>query len=139
VGAGHQEPRTSRKTGKRLVSGYAASKFALEALAETLAIGAAPSGIHVTTIQPGQVATPGPGKAAVWDDDHEAYAPVWQAITRTGAGDRIQPEEVAEAIAEIIENPNPPLRLPVGPAAIRQIEARRAAPDDRPFGYLTAS
>ncbi len=122
-----------------LISGYAASKFALEALAETLAIEAAPFGVHVTTIQPGQVATPGPGKASVWDDDDEAYAPIWQAIARMGAGDRIQPEEVAKTIAGIVENPNPPLRLPVGPAAVRQLEARRAAPDDQPFSYLTAS
>ncbi len=122
-----------------LISGYAASKFALEALAETLAIEAAPFGVHVTTIQPGQVATPGPGKASVWNDDHEAYAPIWQTITRRGTNDRIQPEEVAKTIAEIVENPNPPLRLPVGPAAIRQLEAHRAAPDDQPFSYLTAN
>jgi NAD(P)-dependent dehydrogenase (short-subunit alcohol dehydrogenase family) len=120
-----------------LISGYAASKFALEALAETLAIEVAPLGVHVTTIQPGQVATPGPGKASVWNDDHEAYAPIWQAVSRMGSGDRIQPEEVARAIAETVENPDPPLRLPVGKAAIRQLEARRAAPDDEPFSYLT--
>jgi NAD(P)-dependent dehydrogenase (short-subunit alcohol dehydrogenase family) len=120
-----------------LISGYAASKFALEALAETLAIEVAPLGVHVTTIQPGQVATPGPGKASVWTDDHEAYAPIWQAVSRMGSGDRIQPEEVARAIAETVENPEPPLRLPVGKAAIRQLEARRAAPDDEPFSFLT--
>src|SRR5258708_14623450 len=45
-----------------LISGYAASKFALEALAETLAIEAGPFGVHVTTIQPGQVATPAPAR-----------------------------------------------------------------------------
>ena len=122
-----------------LISGYAASKFALEALAETLAIEAAPFGVHVTTIQPGPVATPGPGKASVWNDEDEAYAPIWQAVARIGAGDRIQPEEVASTIAEIVENPHPPLRLPVGRTATRQLEARRAAPDDEPFSYLTAS
>lgn len=122
-----------------LISGYATSKFALEALAETLAIEAAPFGIRVTTVQPGQVATPGPGKASVWNDGHDGYAPVWQAVTRMGAGDRIQPEEVAKAIADIVENPSPPLRLPVGPAATRQLAARHAAPDDQPFSVLAAS
>jgi NAD(P)-dependent dehydrogenase (short-subunit alcohol dehydrogenase family) len=120
-----------------LISGYAVSKFALEALAETLAIETAPFGVHVTTIQPGPVATSGPGKASVWNDDHDAYAPIWQAVTQIGANDRIQPEEVAKTIAEIVQDPNPPLRLPVGPVAIRQLAARHAAPDGQPFSYLT--
>ncbi len=119
-----------------LISGYATSKFALEALAETLAIETASLGVRVTTVQPGQVATPGPGKASSWPDDHDGYAASWKAVGEMGAGQRIQPEQVAQAIAGLIDNPNPPLRFPVGPAATSQLAARRAAPDDQPFTPL---
>jgi NAD(P)-dependent dehydrogenase (short-subunit alcohol dehydrogenase family) len=121
-----------------LISGYATTKFALEALAETLAIEAGPFGVRVTTVQPGQVATDGPGKASSWPDDHDGYTASWNAVASLGSSGRIEPEEVARAIAGLIGNPAPPLRLPVGAAAERRLTARRAAADDQPFSFLPA-
>jgi NADP-dependent 3-hydroxy acid dehydrogenase YdfG len=115
-----------------MVSGYAASKFALEALAETLALETGQLGIHVTTLQPGAVDTTGPAKASTWPDDHDGYAPVWAGLAR-GRGGAIKAEEVAAVIADTIENPDPPLRIPVGGPAEQLLAALHAAPADQPF------
>jgi NADP-dependent 3-hydroxy acid dehydrogenase YdfG len=115
-----------------LVSGYAASKFALEALAEALALETQHLGITITTIQPGAVLTDGPAKAATWPDDNDAYAHLWNAAgaTRDGA---IPASTVATVIADILDHPAPPLRIPAGPAAEQLLDALHAAPANEPF------
>jgi NADP-dependent 3-hydroxy acid dehydrogenase YdfG len=115
-----------------MISGYAASKFALEALAETLAMETSHLGIHVTTLQPGRVATDGPAKAPRWADGDDSYAPVWDALSRS-TGAVIQAQDVAAVIADAIEDPDPPLRIPVGGPASQLLSALHAAPADRPF------
>jgi len=49
----------------------------------------------------------------------------------------ITPEEVAVALADTIEQPDPPLRIPVGTPARTALEARKAAPEDAPFVPIT--
>jgi len=46
----------------------------------------------------------------------------------------ITPEQVAIEIADAAEKPQLPLRLPIGDLARGLLAARRAAPDDVPFG-----
>jgi NADP-dependent 3-hydroxy acid dehydrogenase YdfG len=111
-----------------MISGYAASKFALEALAETLAMETGHLGIHVTTLQPGRVDTSGAAKAPKWADGDDSYAPVWEALARS-TGAVIQAQDVATVIADTIEDPDPPLRIP----AAQLLSALHAAPADRPF------
>jgi NADP-dependent 3-hydroxy acid dehydrogenase YdfG len=120
-----------------LISGYAASKWALEAVAETLALETSHLGIHVTTVEPGAVATSGPAKAATWADGHDGYAPAWAAAARSRGG-AIDARDVAAVIADTIENPDPPLRIPVGDPAEQLLAALHAAPADQPF-RLTGS
>jgi NADP-dependent 3-hydroxy acid dehydrogenase YdfG len=120
-----------------MISGYAASKFALEAVAEALALETAQLGIHVTTLQPGAVDTTGPAKASTWADDHDDYAPVWAEVAR-GRGGAITARDVAAVIADTIEDPDPPLRIPVGAPAEQLLAALHAAPADQPF-RLTGS
>ena len=43
------------------------------------------------------------------------------------------PEEVANALADLAEAPEVPLRVPIGATAEWVIAARDAAPYDRPF------
>jgi NADP-dependent 3-hydroxy acid dehydrogenase YdfG len=117
------------------LSGYAASKFALEAVAEALAIETRGLGIHVSVIEPGRVATDGPGKAPTFADDHSDYGPVWEAFLKVGAGDPIEAAEVATLIADTVENPDPALRIPAGAPAQQQLAALHAAPTDRPFDF----
>jgi NAD(P)-dependent dehydrogenase (short-subunit alcohol dehydrogenase family) len=119
-----------------LLSGYAASKFALEAVAEALAIETRGLGIHVSVIEPGRVATDGPGKAPTFADDHSDYGPVWEALLNR-AGEWIEAAEVATLIADTVENPDPALRIPAGAAAQQQLAALHAAPTDRPFDFTT--
>jgi NADP-dependent 3-hydroxy acid dehydrogenase YdfG len=120
-----------------LISGYAASKFALEALAETLALETSHLGIHVTTLEPGAVATDGVAKAATWPDGHDGYAPAWAAAARARGG-AIAAADVAAVIADTIENPDPPLRVPVGGPAEQLLAALHAAPADQPFRLTVA-
>ena len=114
---------------------YSASKFALEALSETLHYELGHFGIRVVVIEPGYIA---PGmKAAARHEGPDAYAELWQQWTGTdakvtGPGGRPGPELVAVAIADAIEDPATPLRVPVG-ADAEMILAVRDDLDDATF------
>jgi NADP-dependent 3-hydroxy acid dehydrogenase YdfG len=120
-----------------MISGYAASKFALEALAETLALETRHLGIHVTTLQPGRVDTSGSAKAPNWADGDDSYAPVWEALSRS-TGAVIGARDVATVIADTIENPDPPLRIAVGRPARELLAALHTAPADQPFSTTSS-
>jgi NAD(P)-dependent dehydrogenase (short-subunit alcohol dehydrogenase family) len=118
-----------------LEGAYAASKYALEAISETLHYELAHFGIRVVIIQPGYIA---PGmKRGTNSDGPEVYAPLWEQwdgtdAKVTGPDGRPGPEIVATAIADAIENPEPPLRIPVG-ADAELILATRQSLDDAAF------
>ena len=120
-----------------LIGTYAVSKWALEALAETLAVEAGHFGISVHVLQPGAVASGGAERAPVYIDDANPYRPLLDKI----AGFRAAPipvEEVADAVAETVDQATEaPFRIPVGESAKSLLAARKAAPEDSPF--LTAS
>jgi NAD(P)-dependent dehydrogenase (short-subunit alcohol dehydrogenase family) len=111
-----------------LEGAYAASKYALEALSETLHYELAHFGIRVVIIQPGYIA---PGmKASPRHDGPAEYAPLWEQWTgtdakMTGPTGRPGPELVGVAIADAIENPETPLRVPVGADAEMVLGARQ--------------
>ena len=115
-----------------LEGAYAASKYALEALSETLHYELGHFGIRVVIIQPGYIA---PGmKAAPPHDGPDHYAPLWEAWNGTdskltGPSGRPGPEVVATAIADAIEDPTTPLRVPVGGDAEMVLGARRELDD----------
>src|SRR3954447_26607543 len=100
-----------------LEGAYAASKYALEALSETLHYELAHFGIRVVIVQPGYIA---PGmKRGTNHDGPEEYAELWEQWNGTdtkvtGPGGRPGPEIVATAIADAVDDPAPPLRIPVG-------------------------
>ena len=120
-----------------LIGTYAVSKWALEALAETLAVEAGHFGISVHVLQPGAVASGGAERAPVYIDDANPYRPLLDKI----AGFRAAPipvEEVADAVAETVDQGSKAaFRIPVGETATSLLAARKAAPEDTPF--LTAS
>jgi NAD(P)-dependent dehydrogenase (short-subunit alcohol dehydrogenase family) len=111
-----------------LEGAYAASKYALEALSETLHYEVAHFGIRVVIVEPGYIA---PGmKASPRHDGPAIYAPLWQQWTGTdakvtGPTGRPGPELVGVAIADAIEDPATPLRVPVGSDAEMIFSARR--------------
>jgi NAD(P)-dependent dehydrogenase (short-subunit alcohol dehydrogenase family) len=117
--------------------GYSATKWALEAIGETLAIETAPFGIRVTLVEPGAVATAGAANAPAAGPEDDPYLPALQALSALRA-EPITPEQVAIAIADVIEDPEPPLRVPVGNATRLLLEALHRHPTDRPFTVATA-
>jgi NAD(P)-dependent dehydrogenase (short-subunit alcohol dehydrogenase family) len=110
---------------------YAATKWALEALVEALAIEVASFGVQATLLEPGAVSSGALDNVTTYALPNDPYAGL--------AGDddlrdaMITPEQVALEIADAAEKPELPLRLPIGDAARFVLAARRAAPDDVPF------
>ncbi|WP_329556409.1 SDR family oxidoreductase [Streptomyces sp. NBC_00696] len=115
-----------------MIGPYAASKWALEALAETLAIEAGHFGVKVSIVQPGAVSSGGGERAKVFLKDDDPYGPLYAALPAL-RGESITPEDVAAAVADTIEHPEPPLRVPVGEPAEQALKARKEAPEDAPF------
>jgi len=118
-----------------LEGAYAASKFALEALSEALHFELGHFGIRTVIIEPGYIA---PGmKAQGRHEGPEVYAELyrqWEGTDDavTGPAGRPGPDLVARAIADAIEDPATPLRVPVGDDA-NMILAVRKELDDAAF------
>jgi NAD(P)-dependent dehydrogenase (short-subunit alcohol dehydrogenase family) len=124
-----------------LLAPYDSSKFALEAIAESLRHELAPAGIKVVLIEPGAVRTP------IWDkgrrraDDMEAALPP-EALSRyQWAVDGIRkgidmqvrngmpPARVAEAVEQALTSPRPRARYVVGRDAKVMAAIDRLLPD----------
>jgi len=122
------------------VGAYAASKFALEAITDSMRMELAPWGIDVSIVEPGRMAT------AIWDkslsamenwrerDDpvHALYATSMAAaltkasnLARTSAS----PERVARAVAHALTARTPKTRYRVGRDVRCWVPARRILPD----------
>jgi len=118
-----------------LGAAYSASKFALEALTESLHLEVRHFGIRCVLIEPGTIAT---GMKPIEPHKGPAdYAGLWEqwegANTKmTGPSGRTGPEVVALAIASAIEDPATPFRVPVGPDAEIILGMRRSL-DDQAF------
>jgi NAD(P)-dependent dehydrogenase (short-subunit alcohol dehydrogenase family) len=119
---------------------YAATKWALEALVEALAIEAGPLGIQAALLEPGPVSSGALDHVTTYTLPGDPYA---HLLNHGGprASQMITPEEVAAGIADAAEAPQLPLRIPLGQPASQILAARRASPDDRPFipGASTAA
>ena len=105
---------------------YAASKWALEALSQSLAQEVASFGVHVTLIEPGLFATGWAGCATHSDplpDYQQAHADAERVRAQRIAapGD---PTASASAILKVVDDPNPPLRVFFGelPLALAKVD-----------------
>jgi NAD(P)-dependent dehydrogenase (short-subunit alcohol dehydrogenase family) len=118
-----------------LGAAYSASKFALEALTESLHLEVRHFGIRSVLIEPGLTAHG--VKANELHQGPADYAGLWEqwagANTKmTGPSGPPGPEGVALAIARAIEDPATPLRVPVGQDAEMILGLRRSL-DDQAF------
>lgn len=111
---------------------YAASKWALEALAETLAIEAGHFGVSVTLLEPGVVSSGAQQRARTLISEDDPYFPL-AAQVGAARGAAISVEEVAVAVADTLELDHPPLRVPVGAPAEKLLAAHSEASRDVPF------
>ncbi len=115
---------------------YAATKFAVEGLSESLARETAPLGIRVTLVEPGPFRTDWAGRSLkqtetqIEDYKQTTGARLSQlnALTGTQAGD---PVRAAQAILDIVQHPNPPLHLVLGRPGLEMVQTKlRALQDD---------
>jgi len=114
------------------MSAYCASKWALEAASESLAIEVAPFGIRVAAIEPGSIMTAIWGKADLTPPTG-AYAPIRKRfghVVMTDLGQASTADEVADCIAEAIATSEPRLRWLVGQGADRNVVNRRGWTDE---------
>jgi NAD(P)-dependent dehydrogenase (short-subunit alcohol dehydrogenase family) len=115
-----------------MAGAYAASKYAMEALSEALHYELGHFGIRVVIVEPGYIAPGMKGGGEVRGP--EDYAGLWEQWSGTdaklNAGGRPGPEIVARAIRDAIENPDTPLRVPVGTDAELALGMRSALGDE---------
>lgn len=116
----------SGRIASPLVGPYTASKFALEALTDSLRVELRPWGIHVIAIEPGTIATPIWAKSAAAAEAMLAtlperaqalYGSVIAGMRRRAerATERgIPPEAVADVVADALAAPRPQTRYIVG-------------------------
>ena len=107
---------------------YNATKWAVEGLTETLSQEVADLGIRVTLIEPGGYATDWRGNSATHANMMPAYDGLRAKIKATyGSRSLGDPRATAAALLEVVDHPNPPLRLILGNAVLAA--AKRAYAD----------
>ncbi len=110
----------SGKISKPLLAAYAASKHAVEALADGLRLEVRPLGLSVSVIGPGPVKTPIWSKGAGAIDPDALSGTPWQEPARRftrfvgrAEAKALPPEAVAKAVQRALSAPKPPRRVPV--------------------------
>jgi NAD(P)-dependent dehydrogenase (short-subunit alcohol dehydrogenase family) len=110
---------------------YAATKWALEALVESLAIEVAPFGIQAALLEPGAVSSGALDDVLTYTLADDPYTSL---LHKGGARNALMtPKQVATDVVDAAENADLPLRIPLGDSARQLLAARRAAPDDAAF------
>jgi NAD(P)-dependent dehydrogenase (short-subunit alcohol dehydrogenase family) len=108
---------------------YNASKFALEGFSEALAQEVTPLGIKLTLVEPGPFRTQFAGasfrQSAIELDEYQSTSGAFKARMRQVNGQQEgNPVKAAEAIFEIAQLENPPLRLPLGKIAVMSLRSK---------------
>jgi NAD(P)-dependent dehydrogenase (short-subunit alcohol dehydrogenase family) len=128
-------------------SAYAATKFALEGMSESLAQELAHLGIRVTIVEPGPVRTEFAGRSLKRADPIDDYADsvgqVRELLVQLDGSQPNDPARVAQAIIEATHQDQPPLHLPLGEQAINGIrqhlsERSQELDQTEPLGAATA-
>jgi NADP-dependent 3-hydroxy acid dehydrogenase YdfG len=108
---------------------YNATKFAVEGLSEALAGEVAPLGIRVTIIEPGPFRTDFLGRSGVVAKtriaDYDATAGNMRKYFAENDGkQKGDPVRAAHAMMQVVESPNPPLRLLLGASALQRLRSK---------------
>lgn len=111
---------------------YGATKFAVEGLTEALALELAPLGIHATTVLPGFFRTDFLDAKSLTTAANSIpdYAETVGAM-RNAMGDANHqqpnnPDKIGPAMLALVNHPQPPVRLPLGPDTVEAIEKKNA-------------
>ncbi len=104
---------------------YCAAKFALEGMSEALAAEVRPFGIRVLIVEPGAFRTEFGGHRMHRSRVIDAYAstsgPTRAAVDAMDGTQPGDPRKAAQAILEVLDHPEPPLRLALGNDAVDHI------------------
>lgn len=109
---------------------YSATKFAVEALSESLRAELAPLGIDVTAIEPGYFRTDFLDATSLRIGQNEIadYSATAGAVRdRAAAMNQRQPgnpDRLAQVVLDLADTPEPPVRLPLGSDTVAAIEAK---------------
>lgn len=119
---------------------YSASKRALEASLEALAMETAELGIRVAIVQPGSTRTAMREKITPRHTipDYDAMQARYRAAVEADRETGMVPDDVATVVASVLEDPDAPLRTAVGVDAHRNL-ARRRSLDDAAWVRMFAS
>jgi NAD(P)-dependent dehydrogenase (short-subunit alcohol dehydrogenase family) len=112
---------------------YAMSKFALEAMADSLRVELAPEGMHVAIVQPGTIATP------IWTKPQRNTTDLppeivarygvrierFRAAAAARSAKGVPPDEVARVVEHALTAEKPRTRYIVGPDAKRRARLQR--------------
>jgi len=123
---------------------YAASKFAMEGLSESLSHEIAPFNLRVTIVEPGAFRTDflSQHSLKVSDNASDQYPEIqkalqnWNKMNGYQAGD---PLKAAKAIVDAAGLDNPPLRLVLGPDAFERIKTKLTHVSDELARYSQVS
>lgn len=140
----------SGKVSAPFFGAYSASKFALEALSDSLRRELKPWGLHVAVVEPGNIRTPIWKKGAAWGEDMRAGLPQ-EALSLYGTrlegllryvraqdGVGSPPEDVARAVEHALTSPSPRTRYVVGRDAKMAALLLRLLPDWAVDRFLAA-
>ena len=111
---------------------YCATKFAVEALTESLHAELAPLGIYATVVEPGYFRTDfldGASLAVsprVLSDYAASAGQVREAAKRISHNQPGDPVRLAQALIQLVQAPKPPLRLPLGTDTLQAIRDKHA-------------
>lgn len=108
---------------------YNATKFAVEGISEALAAELAPLGISVTIIEPGPFRTDFLGRSGVVAKtriaDYDATAGNMRKYFAENDGkQKGDPLRAVHAMMQVVESPNPPLRLLLGASALQRLRGK---------------
>ena len=112
---------------------YSSTKFAVEGASEALHAELRPLGIHVTVVEPGffrsDILDRGKSliEAAAHLPDYDSTAGAVRAIVpRLSHNQPGDPVKLARALVELADAADPPLRLPLGPDALKRMAEKDA-------------
>jgi NADP-dependent 3-hydroxy acid dehydrogenase YdfG len=108
---------------------YNATKFAVEGLSEALSAEVAPLGIRVTIIEPGPFRTDFLGRSGVIAEkqimDYDGTAANMRKYFSEQSGKQPgDPLRAVHAMMQVVDSPNPPLRLLLGASALKRARAK---------------
>jgi NAD(P)-dependent dehydrogenase (short-subunit alcohol dehydrogenase family) len=111
---------------------YSSTKFAVEGLSEALAMEVKPLGIKVTIVEPGYFRTDFLDGTSltitprIIDDYAETVGEIRKMAVGLNHQQPGDPARLAKALLAIVDDPDPPLRMPFGSDTVAGIETKNA-------------